>query len=219
VIANRKSGEESARIVADASLRRTSSLDVESINEHSRTSRYNRQVKAMNMMKILPAFALMAGLVPAGATVAQAAIRTGTLTCDVAAGQGMVVTSRKAVSCRFTRLDGRTESYIGDIRKLGIDVGFTRGSRIIWQVFEPAANRGALAGRYTGASAEATLAAGLGANVLVGGGNGGVTLQPVSVQGQTGLNLAAGVGALNIQRAEAPKVILRHHKRVQHKAE
>jgi hypothetical protein len=123
----------------------------------------------------------------------------------------MIVMSSKAVSCRFTSLNGHTEPYTGDIRKLGIDVGFTRGSRIIWQVFEPAARPGSLAGSYAGASAEATLAAGLGANVLVGGGNGGVTLQPISVQGQTGLNLAAGVGSLNIKRAEAPKVISRHH--------
>jgi hypothetical protein len=171
----------------------------------------------MNMMRILPAFALTALLLPAGATVAQAAIRTGTLTCDIAGGVGMIIASSKAVSCRFTDFNGNTELYTGDIRKFGVDLGMTYAGRVVWAVFEPAVGSGALAGSYTGVSAEATAGVGLGANVLVGGGNGGVTLQPLSVQGQTGFNVAAGIGSLNIEPAAMPvverTVVGVHHRR------
>jgi hypothetical protein len=71
---------------------------------------------------------------------------------------------------------------------------------MLWAVFAPttAKLRGALAGSYVGATAEATVGAGVGANALVGGSNRTITLQPISVQGQTGLNLALGVGGLNL---------------------
>ncbi len=64
---------------------------------------------------------------------------------------------------------------------------------MVWAVYAPT-NRevAALRGDYVGASGEATIGAGLGANVLVGGSNRTVALQPVSIQGQTGLNVAAG---------------------------
>ncbi|MDQ0394654.1 DUF992 domain-containing protein [Labrys monachus] len=160
----------------------------------------------MSMMKLLPAVALTAMLLPAAASGAQAAVRTGTLTCDVAGGVGMVVMSSKAVSCRFTDFNGNSELYAGDVRKFGVDLGFTNGTRVVWAVFEPAVAPGSLAGSYAGVTAEATAGLGLGANVLVGGGNGGVTLQPLSVQGQTGLNVAAGIGSLEIAPVVTPVV-------------
>jgi hypothetical protein len=83
--------------------------------------------------------------------------------------------------------------------RVGLDVGFTTGGAIIWTVFADT-NRyaGMLNGTYAGASAEVSVAAGLGANVLVGGSQRTVALQPVSVQGQTGLDIAAGIGALEL---------------------
>jgi hypothetical protein len=86
--------------------------------------------------------------------------------------------------------------------RIGVDIGFTTGGAIIWGVFADT-NRyaGMLNGTYAGASAEATVAAGLGANVLVGGSNHSVALQPLSVQGQVGLDVAAGVGALELHAA------------------
>jgi hypothetical protein len=161
----------------------------------------------MNIMKLLPAFAVTAALLPFAATSAQAAIRTGTLTCDISGGVGYILASSKAVSCRFTDFSGNTEHYSGDVRKFGVDIGVTYAGRVVWAVFEPAIRQGSLAGTYNGVSAEATAGIGLGANVLVGGGNGGVTLQPISVQGQTGLNVAAGIGSLNIALAETPAAV------------
>ena len=97
---------------------------------------------------------------------------------------------------------GPREVYTGSITKFGLDLGATAGGEMVWAVYAPTNRRfGALAGHYGGATAEATVGAGVGANVLVGGSNRTVTLQPVSVQGQAGLNVAAGVAGIDLQPA------------------
>ncbi|MGL5137733.1 MAG: DUF992 domain-containing protein, partial [Beijerinckiaceae bacterium] len=58
--------------------------------------------------------------------------------------------------------------------------------------------KGALAGDYVGAAAEATAGVGLGVNALVGGSDRAYSLQPISVEGQLGLNLAAGVAQMTL---------------------
>jgi hypothetical protein len=129
--------------------------------------------------------------------------KVGTLTCDISGGIGVIIASKKDVTCMFTPVaPGPREVYVGSITKFGLDIGATSGGEMIWSVFAPTSERlGALAGRYVGASAEATVGAGLGANVLVGGSGRTITLQPVSLQGQTGLNVAAGVAGLTLQPA------------------
>jgi Protein of unknown function (DUF992) len=129
--------------------------------------------------------------------------KAGTLTCDISGGIGLVVASKKDVTCMFTPATaGPREVYVGSISKFGLDVGATSGGEMVWSVFAPSNKKfGALAGEYGGASAEATVGAGLGANVLVGGSDRTVSLQPVSVQGQAGLNLAVGVAALSLRPA------------------
>ncbi len=97
----------------------------------------------------------------------------------------MIVTSQKTMTCNFAH-QGSKEVYVGSINKFGLDIGATTQGRLVWAVFAPTSRKaGALAGNYTGASAEATVGAGLGANVLVGGSDRTVSLQPVSVQGQS----------------------------------
>ena len=136
---------------------------------------------------------------------AKAADRTqvGTLTCDISGGIGMIIASRKDVTCMFTPANpGPRQVYVGHISKFGLDLGATTGGQMVWAVFAPSsANFGALSGDYVGATAEATIGAGLGANALVGGSNRTVALQPLSVQGQTGLNVAGGVAALTLRPA------------------
>ncbi len=156
-------------------------------------------------LSVLAALAIVAAIaLPAPAT-ARAPNRTkvGTLTCDISAGLGLIITSKKAVTCMFTPSQpGPREVYTGAIGKFGLDVGATTGGEMIWAVYAPTNRRfGALAGSYGGASAEATVGAGVGANVLIGGSNRTVTLQPISVQGQTGLNLAIGVSGLTLRPA------------------
>lgn len=118
--------------------------------------------------------------------------RIGTLRCDIDGGLGYVFGSAKEVNCTFNGYNGESDSYSGVIRKLGIDLGYTRHSRLVWAVFAPTAgqHQGSLAGRYRGATAEATAIFGIGANVLVGGTTGSVHLQLLSVTGQRGVNAA-----------------------------
>ena len=151
--------------------------------------------------------ALGAAAVVAVATVPADAqprrVQVGTLACSISAGVGMVVASQRNVSCNFQPDGGPPEAYTGTMTRIGVDVGFTSGGAMVWGVFADT-NRyaGMLTGTYAGATAEATVAAGLGANVLVGGSNHSVALQPLSVQGQVGLNVAAGVGALELHLAQ-----------------
>ncbi|SSC66601.1 DUF992 domain-containing protein [Ciceribacter selenitireducens] len=122
-------------------------------------------------------------------------VKIGYLTCDVAGGVGYVLGSAKQAECVFSSAMGgeALDRYSGTIRKMGVDVGFTTRSKLVWAVFAPTAgyHHGSLGGLYQGASAEATLGAGIGANILVGGTAGSIHLQTVSVTGQLGLNLAA----------------------------
>ncbi|BCP55417.1 hypothetical protein K32_40340 [Kaistia sp. 32K] len=113
---------------------------------------------------------------------------------------GFLIGSSKRLDCQFNARNGGRERYTGRISKLGLDVGITTGGRIAWAVLEPSRRHGDLGGTYAGATAEATAGVGLGANVLVGGGNGGISLQPLSVSGQTGLGLAAGIGSITLTR-------------------
>jgi hypothetical protein len=140
---------------------------------------------------------LLASVAPAAAQRA----RTGLLDCDVSGGFGFIIGSQKSVSCVFTPdQQVQPEFYVGTISKFGLDIGATAGSRMVWGVFmESVAFRGAVAGDYIGATGEATVALGLGANVLVGGSNRGIALQPLSVTGQAGLNLAVGVAQLSLR--------------------
>ena len=121
-------------------------------------------------------------------------VKIGYLTCDIGGGVGYVLGSAKEVGCTFSSIDGtRTDSYTGALRKMGIDLGFTTRGKMVWAVFAPTAgyHHGSLAGLYQGATAEATVGAGIGANILIGGTSGSIHLQTVSVQGQLGLNIAA----------------------------
>jgi opacity protein-like surface antigen len=121
-------------------------------------------------------------------------VKLGYLACDIGGGVGYVLGSAKEVSCVFTSTDGdRSDAYVGSLRKMGIDLGFTTRGKMVWAVFAPTAgyHAGSLGGLYQGATAEATVGAGIGANILIGGTSGSIHLQTVSVQGQLGLNIAA----------------------------
>ena len=145
-------------------------------------------------------------LAMATATLANAQprrVQVGTLSCSISAGVGLLVASQRNVNCNIQPDNGPPEAYTGTITRIGVDVGFTTGGAMVWGVFTDTSRyTGMLTGTYAGATAEATLAAGLGANVLVGGSNHSVALQPLSVQGQVGLNIAAGIGALDLHLAQ-----------------
>lgn len=134
--------------------------------------------------------------------VAGSGVNIGSLNCNVAGGVGFIFGSSKDIACVFSRPDGTAERYRGEINKYGVDIGFTGDAYMVWAVFAPGqVERGALAGNYAGATAEAAVGLGLGANVLVGGSNDQIALQPVSIEGVTGLNVAAGFGQITLRSA------------------
>lgn len=154
----------------------------------------------MRRVVIAAAGAGLALLLAADDAFAQARIEVGVLTCSVRGGTGFIIGSTKDLRCTFHR-PGRDETYHGTISKFGIDIGITQQSAIAWAVLAPTANvpPASLNGNYGGVSAEATVGLGVGANALIGGSNRGIVLQPLSVQAQQGLNIAAGIAALQLR--------------------
>ena len=141
------------------------------------------------------------GLAVASADAAPAGVKVGTLTCDVAGGVGFVFGSSKNLTCSYAPTKATVEHYAGTISKWGVDIGFTGKGKLIWAVFAPSSDvrPGAIEGEYAGATAQANVGVGLGANVLIGGLDKSIALQPLSVEGSTGLNVAAGVGSISLK--------------------
>ncbi|HTR13401.1 MAG TPA: DUF992 domain-containing protein [Roseiarcus sp.] len=132
---------------------------------------------------------------------AQSATQVGTLSCDVSAGVGMFLVQKQTMYCTFKPVNGDPpETYLGRIDEFGVALGAVGQGRLIWGVLAPASGvpRGALSGTYVGVGAQASAGAGLGANVLVGGTGRAFSLQPLSVEGQTGLNIAGGITTVTL---------------------
>lgn len=152
----------------------------------------------MKLGRVTGTSLLVAGLLLGAAGVAQADIKVGVLKCQIESGFGYIIGSTKELSCQFERAGGLNEHYAGKIIKLGADIGYAGKGNLIWAVFAPShdVDYGALSGTYVGAAAEASAGVGLGANVLIGGWQRSVNLQPVSVSAHTGFNAAGGLGAI-----------------------
>jgi hypothetical protein len=141
------------------------------------------------------------GVALAQAPAAQAeGVKVGFLRCDVSAGIGLILGSSREVNCTFNPAEGRTQRYKGKLQKYGLDIGYVDSAVMVWAVVAPnwTVPDGALAGEYVGGTASATVGVGVGANALIGGGDKSFALQPVSVEGSTGINVAAGVGRLSL---------------------
>ncbi len=148
-------------------------------------------------------FAMIAGSIVAlgaPASFAKAGLNAGVLQCTIEPAMGYIIASSREMDCTFNPGRGRDQHYTGTMTKLGLDIGMTGEGSFAWLVIAPGSvDRGSLEGRYAGVSAQATVAAGLGANVLIGGLEHSIALQPISVQGQTGLNVAVGIAGLHLR--------------------
>jgi len=138
------------------------------------------------------------------AVPAQAAngVKLGVLTCSEQEGWGYIIGGSQRLNCRFDPNSGApSEWYTGHVSKLGLDIGHVSGGTITWAVFAPASNLnpGALQGTYGGVTASVALGAGLGANAMIGGFDRAVQLQPLSVEGVRGTELAAGIGSIDLK--------------------
>ena len=128
-------------------------------------------------------------------------VRAGILECEGGQNVGFVVGSVTNLGC-VLRIEGMPEDrYVATIRKVGVDLGITQESALAWGVFAPTARLGPgdLSGNYAGAQGSATIGVGAGGNVLVGGSNNSIALQPLSLQGQVGLSVAAGLESLELR--------------------
>lgn len=156
--------------------------------------------------KLLTSFAVavsaaVLAFAPIQAANASDHVQVGRLSCIVEPGIGLVVGSRKDATCTFHPKSGTAHVFDAQITKIGLDIGITQRTRIEWLVFTAGNDNfdhTALAGRYVGASAEASVIVGGGANWLVGGDRDSFMLQPWSGQAQVGLNLAVGLTGLTL---------------------
>lgn len=134
-------------------------------------------------------------------------LEVGSLSCDVGDGTGFVFGSTRTLNCVFNPVEEglADETYVGEIKRYGIDIGKTQNGLMSWLVLAPTESEyheGGLNGTYEGVSAEATVGVGVGANVMVGGSENTLSLQPVSLTTQNGVNFAVGVGQITLQRVE-----------------
>jgi hypothetical protein len=153
----------------------------------------------MKRFPILLGAALVLVSVPA---VAQNGAKAGLLTCNLGPSIGLVIGSRQHMQCRFAPDNGGApESYSGTITRVGLDIGLRAGGAMAWAVFAPSSGlrHGALRGNYVGASGDASIGLGGGGKLLVGGSHRTISLQPLSLQGQVGINLALGVAGLALR--------------------
>jgi hypothetical protein len=155
-----------------------------------------------NMKKLLMCAALVGGLglaMQAHADDRSTGVKVGTLSCHEASGWGFVFGSSHNVRCVFSN-GSHVEHYEGSISKFGVDIGYQQSGVLLWEVIAPSEHpeRGALEGHYGGLTAGAAIGVGLDANALIGGSDRSIALQPLSIQGMTGLNVAAGVGELTL---------------------
>lgn len=147
--------------------------------------------------------ALSVATLPASSVMAQTpqGTKAGVLTCKLSPSIGLIIGSRQRMSCRYDpNGGGPPEFYTGVMNNIGLDIGITAGGALAWGVIAPTAGptRGALAGTYVGASGAIGVGVGVGANVLMGGSNRSIALQPLSVEGSVGINLSLGVSGLTL---------------------
>ncbi|HEX4409277.1 MAG TPA: DUF992 domain-containing protein [Xanthobacteraceae bacterium] len=148
---------------------------------------------------------LLAGVAIVAALTAPAAAQStkvGVLSCKTSATIGLIIGSHQRMQCSFAPDNGGpAEGYSGHINRLGLDLGVKAGGAMVWGVFAPTNgyHHGALAGTYVGGSGSASIGVGVGANALFGGSHRSFALQPLSVEGSVGVNLALGVAGLTLR--------------------
>ena len=163
--------------------------------------------------------ATLAALAPIASANALPPVRAGILQCQGGQNVGFVVGSVASLDCVFQSEGRRPEPYVATVRRIGVDLGFTQQTQFTWAVNAPNSRlgRGELAGNYGGVGANASVGIGGGGNFLVGGPQNAYALQPVSVQGQTGLNVAAGIAGLELESVSYHGPRRHYHRRHHHR--
>ena len=160
--------------------------------------------------------ATLALMAPIATASAAPPVRAGILQCQGGQNVGFVVGSVTSLECVFRSEGRRPEPYIAKVQRIGLDLGVTEQTQLSWSVSAPNSRlgRGELAGSYGGVGANASIGIGGGGNFLVGGPANAYALQPISLQGQTGLNVTAGIAGLELQPfyGNGPRRHVRRHR-------
>lgn len=146
--------------------------------------------------------AILLGAASAGVAAAEGGVKAGYLKCDVEGNVSFIFGSSRDVHCTYTPDGkGRVDRYSGTIDKYGVDIGYRENGVMLWGVIAPTndVGPGALAGNYGGVTGSIAAVYGVGVNALIGGSKDSIVLQPVSVEGIEGLNIAAGIGVLKLK--------------------
>jgi hypothetical protein len=162
--------------------------------------------------------AIVALMAPIASANAVPAMRAGVLQCHGGQNVGFVVGSVTSLECVFQSEGRRPEPYIATVKRIGLDLGITEQTQFSWAVNSPDGRLGygGLAGSYGGVGANASVGVGFGGNFLVGGPANAYALQPISVQGQTGLNVAAGIAGVELQPVAYGHPHWHHHRHHHH---
>jgi hypothetical protein len=161
--------------------------------------------KGSKMRTLLISAAFAATVTLLGVETASAAsTEVGRLDCDVSSSVGVIIGGQQEASCVFVPADGGARvDYKGKITEFGLDIGEISKAKLTWLVFSPSfRGHASLNGTYTGVSADAALGLGAGAKVLVGGVDGTISLQPISVEADEGLNLAVGISSFTLRETK-----------------
>jgi hypothetical protein len=174
---------------------------------------HHAEIELMRVSTITIAIAAL--LAPLASASAAPPVRAGILQCQGGQNVGFVVGSVTSFECVFQSEGRRPEPYIATVRRYGVDLGFTDQVRLAWAVNAPVGRvgRGELAGNYGGVGANASVGVGFGGNFLVGGPQNAYALQPLSVQGQTGLNVAAGIADIQLHPYRPARGGRHYHRR------
>jgi uncharacterized protein DUF992 len=142
------------------------------------------------------------------AAYASSQVYIGALSCNVSGGTGYVFGSTKDLSCVYLTKDGVSQAYKGEIRKFGIDLGYTRAGHMVWHVYQlgglvgqaTSTNPKVLAGNYGGEQASIAAQSSAGGNWLYGGSNNQIVLQATQIQDSrnAGYNLAYGIAEMSL---------------------
>ena len=162
-----------------------------------------------------------AALVASAATASaqqQQGVRIGVLECRGGQNVGMVITSSTTLECMFNGGGRRPEPYLAHVTRIGVDLGVTENTTLAWAVHAPTqrVGRGDLAGNYGGVGGNVSFGIGGGGNLLIGGSQNSFALQPLSLQGQTGVNVAGGVVGLDLQPVTFKRSYKKRHHRRHH---
>ncbi len=161
------------------------------------------EVIELRKAMLVAVVAVLGAAAGAPAYAESAKVKAGTLTCKGQGRVGLILGSRETLDCTYKPSDNRPAiSLKGVVTNIGLDIGIKGKSVMIWGVLGSTTSLPgeALRGSFYGAAADASLGLGAGAKVLVGGNNKSIVLQPLSVQGQTGVNLAVGVTGLKLDQ-------------------